>query len=131
MLFVMNGYKQYEKRSAASEVKDPRRTLVLMLAIALALGSGLAWWWDEQGTSTFAAAAMGRIGLVMAALWIAWPSLRRPAQWLPPGIAVLGVVVLGVLAANPRLAIVVVPALSGLLAFSAVVRAFRGNRNQR
>tara|TARA_R110002049_G_scaffold2750_2_gene21762 strand:- start:642038 stop:642424 length:387 start_codon:yes stop_codon:yes gene_type:complete len=128
MLFVMNGRKRIEKRPMANEVHDPRRTLVLLLAAALLAGSAAAWWFGEKGAATFAAAAMGRIGLVMGALWLAWPSLRRPARWLPPGVAVLGVVALGVLAASPRLVVVVVPALSVLIALAAVVRGFRVNR---
>ena len=129
MLFVMNGRKRNEKRAIANEVGDSRRTLVLILAVALLLGGASAWWWGgEQGTATFAAAAMGRIGLVMAALLLAWPSLQRPARWLPPGVAVLGVVALGVLAASPRLVIVVVPALSVLIALAAIVRGMRGDR---
>lgn len=71
------------------------------------------------------AAATGRIGLVLGALWMAWPSLLRPASWLPPGFAVLGVFVLAVLAAHPRLIVVLLPAFGGLLVFATVVRAMR------
>ena len=124
----MNRDQPFNRRSKGRSSEDSRRTLVLMLAIALLIGSAVAWWSGREGVSTFAAAAMGRIGLVMGALWLAWPSLRRPARWLPPGVAVLGVVAMGVLAASPRLVIVVIPAFSVLIALGALVRGFRGNR---
>ena len=128
MLVEMNRRQRIESRSAMEKTNDARRTLVLILAVVLLIGSAAAWWLGREGAATFAAAAMGRIGLVMGALWLAWPSLRRPARWLPPGVAVLGVVALGVLAASPRLVIVVIPAFSVLIALGAVVRGFRGNR---
>jgi hypothetical protein len=59
----------------------------------------------------------------MAALWLAWSSLRRPARWLPPGFAVLGVVVLAILAAQPRLIVVAIPAFGALLALATLIRS--------
>ena len=105
---------------------DYRRGLVLFLAIALLLASGIITWkFGQAGSSKFVAASTGRIGLVMAALWLAWPSLRRPASWLPPGFAVLGVVVLAILAAQPRLIVVAIPAFGVLLALATVVRSIK------
>ena len=105
---------------------DYRRTLVLVLAIGLLLiYVFVSWRYEQSGSAKFAAAATGRIGLVMAALWLAWPSLQRPAKWLPPGIAVLGVVMLAVLAAQPRLIIVAIPAFGGLLALATFVRSIK------
>ena len=86
-----------------SQPTDYRRLLVLLCAVVLLsifaatkISTGVA------GTSEFVAAATGRVGLVMAALWLAWPSLKKPARWLPPGVAVLIVGLLVVLAAQPR-----------------------------
>ena len=108
-----------------SEV-DVRRVLVGVIALCLIGVWAIATFGLEQsGGSSFAAMASGRIGLVMSALWFAWPSLRRPANWLPPGIAVLCVVALAVIAAQPRLVIVAVPALGVLLLLATVVRAFK------
>ena len=102
---------------------DVRRHLILALAIGLGVASGmLSWKYGQAGSAKFAAAACGRIALTMAALWLAWPSLRRPAQWLPPGMAVAGVILLAVLAAQPRLVIVAIPAFGLLLALATVIR---------
>lgn len=99
---------------------------MLFLAIALLLVCGfVTWQYQQSGSAKFVAAATGRIGLVMAALWLAWPSLRRPASWLPPGIAVLGVVMLAVLAAQPRLIVVAIPAFGGLLALATFIRSIK------
>jgi hypothetical protein len=100
--------------------------MVLCLSIGLLLSAILAWWFGDKSWSTFASAAMGRIGLVLGALWLAWPSLSRPAKWLPPGIAVACVLGLIVLAAQPRFVVFVLPAI-GLLTFVAsIARSFRG-----
>ena len=103
-----------------------RRTLLLILAILLLVGSVVAWWLGSESSAKFAAAAMGRIGLVLAALWLAWPSLRRPARWFPPAVAVIGVISLMVLAAQPRLIFAVVPAAATLVTVTMLVRGFRG-----
>lgn len=105
---------------------DIRRLLVLIMSLGLLTTSGLLTWrFGQAGSTEFAAAAAGRIGLVLGAMWLAWPSLRRPAQWLPPGIAVAGVLALVVLAAQPRLIVVAIPALVGLLALATVIRSLK------
>ena len=105
---------------------DYRRNLLLVLAIGLLLITGFVTWrYEQSGSARLVAAASGRIGLVMGALWLAWPSLRRPAKWLPPGVAVLGVVILAVLAAQPRLIIVAVPVFGGLLALATFIRSIK------
>lgn len=99
---------------------------MLIIAIALlATCAVVTWKYGGRGSAKFVAAATGRVGLVMGALWLAWPSLRRPASWLPPGFAVIGVVTLGVLAAQPRLIIVAIPALGTLLALATFIRAIK------
>ncbi|MGI9474952.1 MAG: hypothetical protein ACR2NZ_25700 [Rubripirellula sp.] len=106
--------------------RDYRRTMVLVISIVLLVTFAVvSWRFGNQGSAKFVAAATGRIGLVMAALWLAWPSLRRPASWLPPGFAVIGVVALAVLAAQPRLIVVAIPALGTLLALATVVRSIK------
>jgi hypothetical protein len=109
-----------------SNSTDYRRIMVLIIAIVLLLISGVVTWgYGPDGSAKFLAASSGRIGLVMGALWLAWPSLRRPAQWLPPGFAILGVLALVVLAANPRLVVVAIPALGALLALATVIRVIK------
>lgn len=107
---------------------DIRRLMALIVGATLLIISLLAWWFTDGSSGTFAAAACGRIGLVLLALWLAWPSLKRPAKWLPAGAAVVGVVALIVVAAQPRLLIPAIPIVGGLITLSAFIRVFRGNR---
>lgn len=105
---------------------DPRRFIVLGLSLILV--TTFLWMSSqlEQTANVKAiAAACGRIGLILGALWLAWPTLRRPAKWLPPGFAMLGVVLLGVIATQPRTILVMAPAFMALLAVASVIRAFR------
>ena len=108
---------------ANENMTDPRRVIVLVLAVVLLVTCGFVTFGHEpSGSTKFLAAATGRIGLVLSALWLAWPSLRRPAQWLPPGFAFLGILMLCVLAAQPRMIFVLVPAFGGLMVLATVVR---------
>ena len=103
-----------------------RRHMVLAISITLlGVWAVVTWEFGTGGTARVAASAAGRIGLVMGALWLAWPSLSKPAAWLPPGIAVGGVVGLAIIAAQPRLAVVAVPVMGLLFTVASVVRAFR------
>lgn len=112
--------------SRQTDLSDGRRITVGALAVVLLITSAtLTFWPGQAGSSNFAASAAGRIGLVLAALWLAWPSLQRPASWLPPGIPVLCVIALAATAANPRLIVVVVPAIGALTVLATFVRTFR------
>ena len=106
--------------------QQDRRLLVLSIAVILLFASALISWFGDPAWSTFVASSCGRMGIVLGALWLAWPSLRRPASWLPPGIAVACVISLLVLAARPRLVIVVVPLLISLATLATFIRGFRG-----
>ncbi len=109
-----------------NDLSDGRRIVVGVLAVVLLTTSAVMTFWPGQaGSANFAASAGGRIGLVLAALWLAWPSLRRPASWLPPGVAVLCVIALAAIAAQPRLVIVAIPAIGALTVIATFVRAFR------
>ncbi len=116
------------EQSAAVSLNRTRRVIVLVLAIVLLIGFVLARWLGDESWLRVASNAMGRIGMVMGALWLAWPSLAKPARWLPPGIAVACVLALCVLAAQPRLVVFVLPAI-GVLTFVATIA--RGMRNQK
>lgn len=105
--------------------RDLRRILVLALSLVLLVAGGLGRWFEGESSVPFAADASIRIGLILGALWLAWPSLRRPASWLPPGAAVLGVIALAVVAARPRLIVVALPAVGLLISMAAIVRAVR------
>lgn len=113
------------------ERSGSRRTLALIFALLLLAGGGWLAMSQTDSSLTFASAAMLRIGLVLGMLWLAWPSLKRPARWLPPGIAMLVVLSLVVIAAQPRLILVVLPVAGGLISLGAVVRAFRSAKQRK
>lgn len=105
---------------------DHRRTLMLVMCVVLLSICGwVTWRWGDEGPARMVSAATGRIGLLLAALWLAWPSLRRPAAWLPPGIAMAGVIGLAVLAVRPTLILVVVPAIGTLAALTVFIRGLK------
>ncbi len=102
-----------------------RRTVVLVLAIGLLVGSVGLRVLDDESSNVFASMAMARIGLVLGAVWLAWDSLRRPARWLPPGVAVAGLLGIAAIASQPRLAVVVIPALTALIVLGTFIRAVK------
>lgn len=120
----MNDQERHQRPRSAPDV---RRVVVLVLAIVLLTTWGILKYSSGQsGSTNFAMAATGRIGLILAALWLAWHSLRRPARWLPPGFAIACLVALMVLAVRRELIIVVLPALGALLALAALIRSLKG-----
>ena len=117
----------------ASAESDYRRLTAGLLAAGLlttaAIGYATPWlqnWIGSESTTQFVVSAMTRIGLVLGAIWLAWDSMRRPASWLPPGLAMVGVVGIVVIAAQPKLIFAIVPLLGGLAVLTSVVRVFRG-----
>ncbi|MEL6110038.1 MAG: hypothetical protein AAFU85_28840 [Planctomycetota bacterium] len=105
-----------------------RRWLALAISIVLMITAFVIWLTATDSSGEFFAAACGRIGLVLGAIWLAWPSLKRPARWLPAGAPVIGVVALIMIAAQPRLILPAMMIVPALIAFSAVVRMFRTPR---
>mgnify|MGYP001484227354 CR=1 FL=1 len=107
------------------------RVTILVFIVLFALG-GIAIHWSVQhwhlSNSLWTVTSIGlfRFALVLGTLWIAWPTVRRPAMWFPPGIIAVALVALGACVIQPRLAIAIVPALGTLLAFAGFVRFFRG-----
>lgn len=79
-----------------------RRMLVGLLALALLTASVVLW--ILPGASTNQATAMwrggcGRMGIVVAALWMAMPTRSRPAAWAnlnPRSVAALGLAALAI-----------------------------------
>lgn len=108
--------------------QDIRRHLALIMSIVFLCGSFASWYYGGESASKFASSAMGRIGLVLGALWLAWPSLQRPARWLPAGAPIICLAALLVLAANPRLVVFVLPAAGALIALGMFARNSRGRR---
>lgn len=101
--------------------------VILLTAAALAYVSGvLPEWIGSAASASFLISAMTRMGLVFAAIWLAWDSLQRPARWLPPGLALLGTLSIILVAAQPKLLIAVLPLLGIVAVLTTVLRAFRG-----
>lgn len=115
---------------------DPMRVVILVFTILLIIAAGVLrfrpidLWANDSGGSTGSLSkvisdGVARLALVMAAIWVAWPVARKPAMWLPPGLAVLALIVLSVCVVQPRAAIMLVPATGLLLTFGAVLKFFR------
>ncbi len=105
---------------------DVRRTLLLVISILLLMACAVTTWrFGSDGSARFLSAATGRVGLLMGALWLAWPSLKKPARWLPPGIAVAGVIGLAVIAVRPQLMLVVFPAIGTIAAITIFIRGLK------
>lgn len=117
-----------ERRSSESSAvkRDPRRGILLVLSL-LAIGFGAAVGLIDglESGRAFAAASAFRIGIVLFALWLALPTLRKPMSWLPPGTAALCLIGIMAVAAQPRLLVVLVPVAGALLTLGWLVRTFR------
>jgi hypothetical protein len=106
------------------------RGMILVLALFFAIAAGAVWWgvghWKPSNSLwSVSAVGMARLTLVLGALWLAWPTVRRPAMWLPPGLAAVAVIALGACVVQPRLAIAIFPALGALIALAGFLRFFR------
>lgn len=127
------GKKRERVDTSANAVETSwRRRVIGGLALVMLVAGGVAYFTSvgeetlgSASAHAFATAALVRVGLVLGALWLAWDSLRRPAKWLPPGLAVAGVIGIVVVAAQPRLLLAIGPALGVLGVLSAVMRVFR------
>ena len=67
-----------------------------------------------------------RPAFAFGCLWLAWPTVRRPASWLPPGVAAVSLIAIGAVAARPRLLVVVLPMAGVVGTLAAVIRLVRG-----
>ena len=107
--------------------RDRRRWVLAGLAIGAAtVAVGIWMVGDASATSSFAAASAFRISVVLTCLWMAWPSLKRPVDWLPAGVAGACLIGLMMIAARPRLAFLVV-SLVGLIGVITSARRWFGN----
>lgn len=109
---------------------DPMRTVVLVLTLLFASGAivirwGVLHWQPSSSLWMVSAVGMMRFALVLGTLWLAWPTVRRPAMWLPPGVAMIAVIALGACVVQPRLAIALVPAVGALVTLAGFLRFFR------
>lgn len=91
----------------------PQRTKVGLISLALLLAAAALVVWPLSDPSTHVAAqgAFVRIGLIMAAIWLALPQLSVLPRWLLVMVILSAVVV----AFRPKYAIVAVPLVIAFL----------------
>ena len=79
------------------------RKLVAVIASSLCLAGGVVYWQGNQGGGGI----LVRSGLVLGAIWLAWPALANlNPRWLVPALALLAFAV-----TRPGLLIWIAPAL--------------------
>lgn len=87
---------------------EQRRLIGAIAAVLLATGAITGFLPQSFGTATPSiTAASTRVGVIMSALWLAFPDLHRIPRWMWIG----GSVTLALIALRPRAALVIVPAL--------------------
>lgn len=107
------------------------RVFVLVLTLLFGISAAAIAWMNSRSEqvadSIWMVTAVGltRLTLVMGALWLAWPAVRRPAMWLPSGMLAVVFIAFAVCIVQPRLAIALIPAVSLLIGFSAFLRFIR------
>ena len=115
----------------ASEKITINRTATGTIAF-VCLGSSTALWFAdlEHEQAMLLRAALMRVGLVMAALWLALPTTTRPAAWanVSPWILLSGIGAVLAFAAKPKLAI---PAIPYLVAIAVIARLMRPKKKAR
>lgn len=103
---------------------DWRRILLAVLTLCLLIAGGALWFSGDDKLWHM----LMRPALAFGCLWLAWPMVRRPVHWLPPGVAAAVLLGIGAVAARPRLLVVVLPMAGVLGALAAVIRVVRGPR---
>jgi hypothetical protein len=111
---------------------DPMRGFILFLTLLFSiLAVTIRIFGDQSGQVSgsivrVAPIGLARLAMVMGALWIAWPAIRKPALWLPPGALFVALLSLAICVVQPRLAIALIPAATLVIAFAGFLRFFRG-----
>ncbi len=116
-------------RANARTADDWRRIILGLLAV-LFVGAALTLTFAPLNISAsgrFGTGSLFRLGAACGALWLAWPTLRKPANWLPSGFLAIILLAVGVVAVQPRLLPAVVPAVGILLTVTAFVRILRAS----
>ncbi len=138
MLPVLKSPQESEERkrggrlpAGENRLTGYRRWAILIIGIGgLALGIWSHWRTGTTGEESFGSNSAFRVGVVMMAIWLALPTLNKPMRWLPPGAAVLCLIAVGAIAAQPRLVVIVVPAVGFLLTIGWLVRIFQVSRRR-
>ena len=120
-------------RDVATEPWSWRRTVVGFLTVICAAGwlyasgrlGGGSDHWSDNASATATAAAMGRLGLMLAALFVAWPTIQRPMRALPPAVLAGVLVTIGIGCFRPRLLLVLVPVMVVVGGWTTFARRLR------
>lgn len=121
----MNRAKTTASVDRKAPAREPQRWLLTAVALACLVAAIVLR--SQFGTTMtmFVSAALFRISLVLGAISLAWDSLRKPARWLAPGMAAACLVGLAIMAAQPRLVLVIAPLAGVVLTAGAVMRSMR------
>ena len=98
------------------------RALIGTIAATLLLGAGILWYF--VGQQNIWTGACLKVGLVMAAFWLALPMISRRAQWgeISPG-GVIGLVALALVLTGKRVDTrIVIPLLAGAAIMMVILR---------
>jgi len=88
-----------------------RRHAIGTIALLLLLGAVVLWIWPVQwGGDEALLGALVRVGAVMAALWLAYPDVKRLPAWVLATVPLL----LVVLALRPRWFLILLPIVIAL-----------------
>ena len=106
-----------------------RRAVIGVMALVAAVT-----WWLTRGTGAgeFAssgvatAAGAGRLALMSAALFVAYPTFRRPMRLVPPAALAGAMIAVGVACFRPRLLLPLLPVLVALAIWTWLTRKVRG-----
>jgi len=96
-----------------------RRHLLGIIALSFLLVAAAIWYWSPLGYEIWAADC-GRIGVILAVLWLAYHDLRHIPAWVWPAILV-GVVIA---ARWPKYLLLLLP----ILILAAILRPRRRER---
>jgi hypothetical protein len=106
------------------------RPMVGFCALACLVGAGLTFFLSESQNSSGLAAAFLRVGLVMAAFWLALPTKSREAAWAGmSGTTFIGIfLAIFVVARYPRAIFAVLPILITVAVIGAFLRPRQKDR---
>jgi hypothetical protein len=94
-----------------------------IISLALIVGGAVLMAWPINGDPYLGAVSV-RAGLVLGALWLALPNIRRAPHWLLYGVAVLALVLI----VRPRLLLYALP-VAAVVAFLGATSRGRNRRS--
>jgi hypothetical protein len=98
-----------------------RYALGAIALVSLILGiAGVAYYGVDESQTSLIAGMCLRIGLVLGALWLALPQLKRLSGEAPPWVVGLVILCLLIVIARPRTIVVVGPILLVLAALALI-----------